>query len=171
MHRLKRFFFFCDLEPKRTLGLEAWKELLGGPGDSPRLQPLRPQAQTSTAFLESWVLGCSETRLGSDHCPSRPHGPQGPRDQMRLPCLCPVKGWASPQLLVLAPWLLMARAGGNSGAQRPWSYVRLICMLTENPRTAPPSCPARGQPCCAVICRDTPITPNSPGLFILGLLV
>lgn len=47
-----------------------------------------PPAQTSPLFLGSWVLGCSKARLGSDHGPSRPHGPQGPRDQIRLPCLC-----------------------------------------------------------------------------------
>lgn len=72
------FFFLLRLRTEVHSGPRSMEGASGWTCDSPWLQPLRSQAQTSPAFLGSWVPGCREVRLGSDHGPSRPHGPWAP---------------------------------------------------------------------------------------------
>ena len=82
---------------------------------------------------------------------------------LAVPRLCAWlrQGGLCPEFPVLDPWLhsLMATAAGR--AQRPGSWVKLICMLTGNPRG--PTGP--GWPSCAVISQDTPIAPRQPPLI------
>lgn len=136
---------------------ECGRILLLGRWDSPsepsRRPDLRPLAQSApcsqdlrslAAARPGWVLAVVLAGLA-------------------VPRLCAWlrQGGLGPEFPVLDPWLhsLMATAAGR--AQRPGSWVKLICMLTGNPRG--PTGP--GWPSCAVISQDTPIAPRQPPLI------